>query len=199
MPAMLRHAIFLAALWSTQALAGPFGLEMGTSSAALKKQLTFVNPDDKFGIYRTKSMPSGHPDMETYQLLAPPTTGLCKITALSKKWTTSIYGSELIERFDALEKALSAKYGQPADEFDFLRAGSMWKEDDEWMMGLLKKERILTTFWNSKKQALPDNIGSISLEAQAASTSQGWIILSYEFTNIDACMDSIDQSKNSSL
>lgn len=182
--------------FSALSIAGPFGLEMGSSLTDLKKQIP-LKPENT-GLYTTQSVPTPHPDFQSYNLIISPNHGLCKIIALSKNISTSIYGSELINKFSNIESALTNKYGTP-QKFDHLRHGSLWKEPRDWMMGLLKRERTLSSFWSNDKQTLPDHLQAISIEARAASTELAGLILTYEFTNTDQCLDWIKSQKNSGL
>ncbi len=107
------------------------------------------------------------------------------------------YGNEIQKNFQNLVTALTQKYGISDNNFDFLRYGSIWNEQKDWMMGLLKKERTLYTSWDNKN--LPDSLMSISVNTTALSTSKGWITLSYEFKNLDACFEVLKSQKNSNL
>lgn len=189
-------AVFFAAFG---AIAGPLGLNKGMTLEELKKQGAFVSGNQQF-VYTAKTIASGHPDFESYTVILTPEQGLCKIQAVSKDIDTSSFGNELQGKYRELVGALSKKYGAPGKDYDFLRAGSIWKEPQYWMMGLLKKERNLDAFWSKpENNDLPDFLGTVSLSAYALSGSKGAIKLSYDFDNIDACMETFKSKKNSSL
>lgn len=182
--------------FSALSMAGPFGLEMGSSLADLKKQIT-LKPEN-IGLYTTQSVPIPHPDFQLYKLIISPNHGLCKIIAFSKNISTSIYGTELVSKFSNIESALTTKYGNPK-KFDNLQPGSIWNEPQDWMMGLLKRERTLSSLWTKEERTLPDNLQAIEIKAIAASTEQAGLMLTYEFTNADKCLDWIKLQKNSGL
>lgn len=71
----------------------------------------------------------------------------------------------------------------------YLKAGSIWDESRCWMMGLLKKERVLVSFWDVKS-TLPNHITSITLEASALSTEEGYILLTYELEGFEEYSES---------
>lgn len=194
----MKHSTFAAVLLtvSVAATAGPFGLGMGTPLAELNKQIK-LKPE-KPALYSTPSVPKEHPDFDDYRLVVTPVHGLCKIIAWSKVISTSVYGTELVSKFSDLENALTTKYGNPK-RYDFLREGSIWNERRDWMMGLRKKERTLTSYWTNEDRELPDNVQAIELEAMAISTEQAMIKLGYEFKNSDQCVDWIRSQKDSAL
>ena len=141
----------------------------------------------------------GHPDFEFYSVVVTPEHGLCKLTLAGNDVATSTFGTELKNKFEDLLSALNGKYGPPSNSFDFLRAGSIWNEPRDWMMGLLRKERTLASFWGGRNTTLPDFLQSISITASALSTTKAFIRISYEFDNIDACMQTLKTKRNSKL
>lgn len=180
-------------------IAGPLGLSKGMTLQELKKQGTFAPSNEPF-IYTAKKIANGHPDFESYTVIVTPEQGLCKMQALSKDIETSSFGTELESKYQTLTNALSEKYGTPTKNYDFLRAGSIWKDSQDWMMGLLKKERTLTAFWiNEGNTNFPDSIKSIKVETVALSGSKGYIILGYEFDNLSECMATLKAKQNSNL
>ena len=184
---------------SFSAIAGPFGLNKGMTLEEVKKYGAFVSGDSPF-IYSTKTLSGGHPDFEIYSIILTPQQGLCKISAGGKDVNTSSFGDELKNKHRDLVAALSNKYGSPGNNFDFLRSGSIWKDSQDWMMALLKKERTLASYWSAPERAnLPDSLLSIALETAALSGSKGYVRLSYEFDNLDACMAHLKEKTNSNL
>ncbi len=188
-------ALFLS-ISATSAVAGPFGLDMGMPYDVLSKSMKLKQV--KPFLYSTPSLPKGHSDFDDYRLLVTPKHGLCKVIAWSKSISTSVYGEGLSDKFEKIESAISQKYGQ-GKKFDFLRSGSIWNEQRDWMMGLRKNERTLAEFWTDESSELPDNIHVIALKAHAAGTEAGLIELGYEFKNSNECIDWIKSQENSSL
>lgn len=191
----LTLAVFLISI-SAAATAGPFGLNMGTSLTELSKQMK-LKPE-KLALYSTSSVPKAHSDFNDYRLVITPAHGLCKIIAWSKVISTSVYGTELVNKFSSLESALTTKYGNPK-QYDILRNGSIWNEQRDWMMGLRKKERILKSYWTNEGRELPDSVQAIELEAMAINTERAVVSLVYEFKNSDQCVDWIKSQKDSAL
>ena len=183
---------------------GPFGLKMGLTDDQLKAAIPDIQAAAT-NIFSTSSPPKPHDSFETYMLITSASTGLCKITAVGKTIQTSQFGDELRNAHKNLKVALTERYGQPISDHDFLKHGSMWNESKYWMMGLLKKDRIVATFWerktdkNPKGADLPNDIDSIIVESSAEGTDAGHITLRYAFTNEDACVDAIKKEKNKAL
>ena len=59
-------------------------------------------------------------------------------TGFRKNIDTDSYGLALKSKFEELSNSLSSLYGK-ADTTDFLLAGSIWKDPQDWMRGLNKK------------------------------------------------------------
>ena len=122
----------------TEAMAGPFGLEKGMSLKDIGGKPEKVG----HGIYKLSSVPKPHSAFEAYVVRISPKGGLYWIKAIGKDIATSTYGVELKSAFNEMEEKLGATYGKHKT-MDFLMPGSIWNEPNDWMMGLIKKERIL--------------------------------------------------------
>jgi hypothetical protein len=76
-------------------------------------------------------------------------------------------------------------YGDCLD-FDFVLAESIWQDDNDWMMGLLKQERILKAYWNEEHNSkMKNNLVDIILYAVADSADEGYIAIEYIFSNFE--------------
>lgn len=189
----------LTALAPAAALAGPLGLIKGMTLEQIKKQGNFVPTKTRF-VYQAKALAKGHPDFESYSVLVSPQHGLCKITAIGTDVVTNVFGNQLERKFKDIAGAITRKYGAPGSEFDFLQSGSIWKEPQDWMMGLVKKERVLASFWAAPKNTdLPDALSVIAVKANPLSSSKGYITLVYEFDNVDECISSVESVDDANL
>lgn len=189
----------LFALAPTGALAGPFGLDKGMSLEQLKKQGIFVPTKVRF-VYQARKLAKGHPDFEMYSALVSPQHGLCKITAIGNDVVTNVFGNQLEQKFKDITRAITRKYGSASNEFDFLQSGSIWKDPQDWMMGLVKKERVLASFWKASETTdLPDALSIIAVKANPLSSSKGYISLVYEFDNMDACIGTVESIEDANL
>lgn len=176
--------------------AGPLGMEQGMTKADIERTAK-LKPEGPYQ-FSASSLPNGHPDFTDYRLLITPEHGLCKVVAWTSPIRASSYGEEIANTYKRFHAPLTAKYGA-GKEYDFLRSGSIWKEPREWMMSLLKKERVLSTYWTNDQKTLPDNLLSIGLEAVATGMEQGLVNISYEFSNLPRCIEWIKAQKDSKL
>lgn len=180
---------------------GPFGLEAGLTQKNIEDMIgAKLKPlPDSVNLYTSDTLPKQNGDFEMYGLLISPKAGLCQIRAVGKNIDTDSYGLALKSRFEDLSSSLSSLYGK-AETTDLVLEGSIWKEPQDWMMGLNKKERFLSATWKGTKETpLKNNIDTISIEARANSSSKGYVYLQYSFTNNDVCQAEIEGAKKSSL
>lgn len=189
---MRAAAALLITVLSTQAEAGPFGLEMGQSMDGLDVTPLDSSPHN-FVAYK---VPKPHSAFVAYGLLAPPSTGLCRIIAVGKDIETSSFGLELQARFDKIASQIDRVYG-PHEKKDFLFSGSVWDDRDDWMMALKRKERVLQASWDEESGAkLKDGIVEILLTAVADRMDTGSLRLQYRFTNTEACETWLDEESS---
>lgn len=177
---------------------GPFGFHEGMTLAEL--QSLGAKPTKTPGIYSVGTAPQGSSDIDFYQLVVEPSTGLCKLVAVGKDVETSGSGSELRSAYESIQAALTTKYGEPAVAYDFLRAGSLWTEPQYFMMGLLKLDRSLTTYWGTTDKPLPANaahIHTVALDTKATGSSTGYVTIGYEFNNFETCHAKLTSARNS--
>ncbi|MEV9470675.1 hypothetical protein [Klebsiella quasipneumoniae] len=180
---------------------GPFGLEAGLTQKNIEDMIgAKLKPlPDSVNLYTSDTLPKQNADFEMYGLLISPKAGLCQIRAVGKNIDTDSYGLALKSRFEDLSSSLSSLYGK-AETTDLVLEGSIWKEPQDWMMGLNKKERFLSATWKGTKETpLKNNIDTISIEARANSSSKGYVYLQYSFINNDVCQAEIEGAKKSSL
>jgi hypothetical protein len=157
---------------------------------------------DKDEVLVLTTAPRPHGAFEVYSLAFSPKEGLLRIRAVGRDIRSNDFGSDVRDGFTGLMEAVSTTYGTPR-LFDFLQSGSMWNEDREWMMGLLKKERTLQAVWCfagradasagvcTQSSPLPNHITLVYLKAEALSTGVGYLTLEYEFEGWDKYVDAM--------
>lgn len=137
--------------------AGPFGFEKGmTQEQVIKlvgraavKEIKNVDGSPDIVIVELNTAPKAHPSFESYRLFITPEKGIVKIVALGTDINTNSFGAEVHNQFIETRDAIARIYGS-GETLDSLISGSIWSEPRDRMMGLLKKERILSGFWNLK-------------------------------------------------
>ncbi len=180
---------------------GPFGLESGLSKKNIEDMTgEELKPYEGVpNLFTTKSAPKKNAEFEGFGLLISPKSGLCQIRALGKNVDTDSYGIALQSKYKELLDSLSSIYGKPKST-NFLLSGSIWKEPQDWMMALNKKERFLSAQWEwASATPLKNKLASVSMEARANGSSEGYVFLQYDFDNIDACNAEIEDAKKNSL
>ena len=102
------------------AFAGPFNVDMGEplEGADLKVANNGLP-------YEIREAPAGFDVMAVF---GTEKSGACKVALLDTIDNADAYGSAVRARVGGLKEILTAKYGKPSDDFDFLNAGSIWKE-----------------------------------------------------------------------
>jgi len=195
---MLKKAIvffLILGFFAAEAVAGPFGLEKGMSLNAIGGKPEQI----ALGKYKLTDVPTPHSAFEAYIVQIAPKSGLCWVKAIGKDVATSSYGSELKSEFRKMEEKLGSSYGQHKT-LDTLLPGSIWNEPNDWMMGLIKKERILAAVWEAKDgSSLPPDLQSIALYASPYAQDKGYISIEYTFINEDACESELAAKEDGAL
>ena len=164
------------------AKAGPFGFDPGMTKQQIIDELgQNAIKEAKGDVLTLDNAPRPHSGFEEYILVIDPKRGLVKLHAVGVDISTSVYGDELKSAFNSMEESIASGYGV-SKRYDFLRVGSIWDERKDYMMGLLKKERTLESFWpNNDSIKLKGQVATIDLEARALSDEKGYLLLDYEF------------------
>jgi hypothetical protein len=150
---------------ATNAVAGPFGLEMGMSLEQIGG-----NPKEMMkGAYELKTVPKPDPAFETYIVEVAPKGGLYRITAMGKRIPTDFNGTEVMIEFKDMEKKLEASYGEHLREYS-------------------KRGRDSRARWEPMyRSSLPSDLKFVVLLTKPATKDGGRIIIEYSFTNRESC------------
>lgn len=173
---------------------GPFGVAMGMTKEMFKGHITPIGN----GTYLFDNPPKPHPDFVRYAVQISDKSGLCWIKAIGKDITTNPHGHQLQTEFDDFEEKLDQRYGKHK-RTDFLTVGSIWKEPEDWMRALHKKERYLFTSWKGAEKPLPNDIASVALLATANDTNSGYLAIEYSFSNETECEQEIKAQNDAGL
>lgn len=159
---------------------GPFGFDKGMTKAQIVKligqQAVMKSEGD---IVRVNTAPTPHPKFESYYLSISPKDGLLKVLASGRTIETSDTGFELRSEFEEVRKGVIKKYGSPTNDFDFCNGGIGCDGFEYWMMGLLQKNRTLSSYWVLRDPV--NGVKLIGVETNGLSLNKGWIDISYEF------------------
>jgi hypothetical protein len=172
----------------------PFGFKGGMTKEQITGALGESVQQDKGDVLLLTSAPKPHPDFKYYFVCVSPSKGLAKVSAVSMDIESNSFGVALKEKFEETLKALENKYGKATKVVERVREGSIWNEPEDWMMGLANKERMLGAHWGHVAGV------SISLLAEASSSSEGSLTVNYEFTSLFASWrQEHEQKKNESF
>jgi hypothetical protein len=163
---------------------------MGETAAQIKAKGVALKKVSE-GVWSTSYLPYGNKAFDDYRLVISPKLGLCKITAWISEIQDSSYGDNTKSKFLSLKQALTQRYGTPANDYDFLREGAIWRGSNEWMWSIFKKERTLSSFWGSETTPAKNSVQYIHLAAVGISPDVSMINVSYEFANGSKCIDEI--------
>ena len=179
--------------YSAVAIAGPFGTEIGM----LKGDLGITSTTKRIGgesdyKWELKSLPKSSSLFDSYIVKVTPQNGLCFIKAFGKDVSTSRYGEGLRGNFERVNSALEKKY-QRGDTQDFVRYGSIWDDPEDFMMGLIKKERVLAAYYDEEENSvMVEGVAKAYLRASAFSQDEGFVYIDYFFDNYEACKAEAD-------
>lgn len=173
---------------------GPFGLKMGMSLEQISNEYELLS----HGIYRLISVPKPHSEFESYIVRVSPTHGLYWIKAIGKTIVTSSHGIELRLTFDRMIEKLQVSYGEVSIK-DFLLPGSIWGDSNDFMMGLIQKERNLYALWDKTNLSDKNDLMTLFLGANAVDRNSGYIALEYSFNNESVAESDLSQAEDSSL
>lgn len=175
---------------------GPFGIYEGMTLQELKKVDPAAILLPKSSLYMVTTVPAPSSKFTSYTVVLAPSTGACAVMAMTDDITADSQGFEVKRRFESILDLLKSVYGEPK-RYDFLGAGSIWKDPQDWMMGLARKERTLSAAWTPKDD--PKRVSSIALWVAADSSTEGRVLLKYEFTNFGACTKEREAEQKSVL
>lgn len=171
----------------------PFGLSMGMTLDDLTEACDGAEPihieDDCYYVFPVKK----HPLFKHYVVFVDDDEGLYLIKAVSDDISTNRYGTEIQNAFSEIKERISKTYGRPRI-IDEIASDCVFKYDRDWVRSLEDGSRMYAAIWESSaKNELKDDLNNVSIYASAKNyPPTGWIILEYEFNNMQAVQDAQD-------
>lgn len=176
-------ALILIAALAAPVHAGPFGVDVDKFTPEAYGCERDADPSSH--LYTCKSFPKPHPDVGLYKAMYFDGIGLCAIHGFGTTEPTSSTGASLRSRVDSISEQLASKYG-PGTKIDTLQNGSLWTEEQYWMMGLSKQDRKYAYFWKGISPPV-DGIVNIVLASFANTLESGSFLVSFYTLNTSAC------------
>ena len=167
------------------ALAGPFGFD--TTSKQNPADVYSYCEDDGSGFFNVEctNAPKPHPDMKFYLVSFVEGLGVCGIKGISNDISDSNTGYTTQGDTDAIANQIKIKYGSWTNKEDFLLSSSIWDESRDWMMSLIKKDRLYAYVWDLNRPV--NGIGSISVGAKALHTDTGYVVAEFLTPDYEKC------------
>lgn len=189
MPRLPLCALLLA-LTTIPAFAKPFGIGRSFPFAGLSIKQTLK--DERLVL---KSVPTPHPDFDTYVVTATPHDGVCAIQALSPVMYEDAYGQKARQLFDRVRRQLGSVYGEGTPTASLNRR-SPYKEDRRWTAALQHGDRSYQASWTG---AFQENVRSIVLSVRAHGMVSTFVEIDYQFDNIESCKATINDDAAGTL
>lgn len=163
---------------------GPFGFDIGSDLSSYEN----CEKMKKLGMYNCSSAKKPHPDMEGYLVQYFDGVGICWVKGIGKDISDNGLGLSTKALTDKIKNQVTKVYGKHTNDFDFLTYGSIWDELDDWMMGLVQKERHYSFFWSIEDGYQPvKRVEQIMVAAKATSKNTGYVVVEFSGDNEDLC------------
>ena len=190
------HAVILlvASFTSSVAIANaPFGFDIGIHPA----KYGFCSSAEDKNVYVCTTAPKPHSKFEMYGLFYSEGIELCRVSAVGNTIENDSYGDKARSIADNIVKQIAKKYGPETHKFDFLRAGSIWNEPSDWMMGILRDERSYVYVWLKEDGYKPvGSDESILLEIEGLSSRSGYIRVAFELSSMPRCVRATNDAES---
>ena len=168
---------------------GAFGFRMGQRIEEIN-----ANATKNAGWFETTAPPMPSRLFPEIVIQATKASGVCFVKGVGENFTSDSNGLSVKSELEKLRATLDLKYG-PSELNDQLVTGSIWNEPEDWMMSLLKKERIYFIEWSPPT----GDIKTVSIIPNASSTDSAYITIEYYFKNSDKCDEDIRRLDAASL
>ncbi|EGF92683.1 CRISPR-associated protein [Asticcacaulis biprosthecium C19] len=173
-----------AAAWlmAGSAMAGAFGVEMGTPLSQLRDAKLFngSGPVKNYSI----TVPQPNAEFSRYVVGLTPETGVCSLVGFGRLYPNDGYGTTVISSYQRLRTALIAKYGPPISE-DEVPPDTLSNGDSSFAVSIFRRERKVTVKW--KLNDGPDDVAALALLITSDATNATSVMIAYGFRNKDIC------------
>ena len=197
----MKNILLSSAIITTLSL---FSVTQGLAQTAFGLTLGQTLPDDATpssnnGQYRL-TPPKTHSLFDFYNVYYHEDHGICSITAFGKDNEDDKYGTDVKSQYNKIKNSLIKKYKnneafRKMDEIEFLKAGALYDEDDEFAVSIEKDDRYHETYWKLEDSDLEE----IQLRIRSIRYQATYIQLSYYSSFDKECHNSIDAADEDSL
>ncbi len=164
---------------------GPFGFYAGETRAQIVAAIgKAAIKKEKKDTLEVTAAPKPDAHFDTFTLIISPKAGLLKVVATGKDQNDDATGVKVRAEYAAVKTDVTTIYGPATESFDFIKSTSKHKGADDFILALTNSERTLAAYWT--KSAFPNNVNSISLEADGLGNDLGYLSLEFEFNGYAA-------------
>lgn len=175
----IEFSIGILLLTAYTADAGPFGIEV--DGFTLEK---YACESTSGLFYKCSNIPLPHNEFEMYGVRYHPDVGVCTIKAIGRDISNDGFGTSTKNKVDEIYNQVSPKYGE-IEKADFLLPSSIWNEADEWLMGIVKNERIYAYIGDVSPAV--EGIKEYGVMATASSSDTGYVTVEFLTINSEKC------------
>lgn len=172
---------------------GPFGIAMGQPVSEL--DLESGQSSDATQARLLASVPNPVAEIQSYAVVAFPTTGVCEIRAISRTFDSDAYGVNVRSAIDAMANLVTSKYGKAEKSDDCTGYSCQF-----FQMNLKDGSQVYAYEWSRDTGArLPEDIRSIALVALPGQYNDTFYRLDYISSAADECDAERQKLKASAL
>ncbi|EGF92686.1 hypothetical protein ABI_11230 [Asticcacaulis biprosthecium C19] len=179
----INTALLIAGSFSTTAMAGAFGIDMGDKAKDLKVIKTWER-EGKRTTYRVEP-PIINPEFQYYFVLVDDTAGACGVIAFSDANQDEADGQKVVSSAYTIATGLAKKYGKGTPLTSDLKDHRPGSKD--FAGQLYRDEKKIAVFWRFEPDS-PGDLSRIMLSADADDATSTTLFISYHFKNSEGCM-----------
>jgi hypothetical protein len=169
------------AVANTGATDAPFGLSEGMSLEQLRIAMPGYKAEDEFGGW-SKSVPVPVVNLRKYGVIAPNSTGLCRVVGV---YGPTSKDTLVLEQYELMRDALSRKYGE-SESLSFRKPNF---ESTSLISAVDMEVRRKAELWAIGRSP---GLDSVLLEVIAEGPTRGGVSITYDFSNIAKCLEIIN-------
>lgn len=180
-------------LFTSTALAGPFGFNLKDSRKPAEAYRSCEKVDGTIFNFACTTAPKPHPAMEVYLIRFIEDVGICRVRGATSDILDDGSGRSLRLLTDRIADQIKRKYGEWGYQFDEIDDSSIFSGLTYWMYSLERGERSYGYAWFSRDLSTEhrNSIDHISLEARALNSNTGFIMVNFTTPLENACEKSL--------
>lgn len=178
------------------AFAGPFGVDWGMSISSLKAagaecELNERNVES-FDTYQCAKLIKPFSNADFYMVYVHPAQGVQRVSMLGETIIDDPYGITGLERYKGYKSALTKKYGEPTDSYEW-KGQALYRDADEFY------ECIDYSGCGTQTSIFKKDGVSVMVKINSSGRrGQGWLSIMYEGPQYMNLVDAFEEAQNAS-